>query len=199
MNSSKKKKKQKRQAAEWIQLRLITTINWWFLSEWSGYFLQTPQPPHKDNKDWSAMFIKYLEKNVMKYDYKLKNDNIQLWKYQIWTSCISLHVVSFLVDIITILFYSIFIWIIFKVLYKLNSYTKHKLHLYLYVQITSLQKNSNVQKMKNMLPNLSFSKHIKKACNYTNQNLAKIPTEIIKEQSLLWLWPNPAILIPQLL
>lgn len=40
--------------------------------------------------------------------------------------------------------------------------------------------------MKNMLPNLNFSKLLrKKAYNYPSQNLAKTSTESRKEQSLL--------------
>lgn len=32
--------KKKKKATQWTQLRLITTINWKFQSQWSDYFLQ---------------------------------------------------------------------------------------------------------------------------------------------------------------
>lgn len=48
--------------AEQTQLRLITTVNWQFQSVQPDYFLQTPQPSHRDGKDWQVYAHKVLGK-----------------------------------------------------------------------------------------------------------------------------------------
>ena len=72
-----KKKKQQLIENRVDSIKIDNHLNWWFQSEWLGYFLQTPQPPHGDNRVWSVYVHKVLRKKCDERmtEYKLKNIN----------------------------------------------------------------------------------------------------------------------------